>query len=187
MKNALIIILVIGLLVLGFLFFKEKSSRDTNINEWPETVSATPTNNNYQPNSIPVGDTPYEIDNENSYPASQQGGQNQITWIKAGESQLYYPSGFSVEEHYTLNPGQSSSDPEASGVLEFRATRGNAIISWGGFNYECTENEYGAFIYGTSQIACLDGVRTQLGVVNVRGVLTQEDRNSFGDFVLKNQ
>lgn len=52
MKNTLTItILVLLVLVLGFLFIKEKNSRDTRINEWPETVPATPTNNNSQSNS----------------------------------------------------------------------------------------------------------------------------------------
>ncbi len=53
MKNTLISILVIIILLLGFFFIKEKSSRDTMINEWPETVPATPTNNNQQSNSNP--------------------------------------------------------------------------------------------------------------------------------------
>ncbi len=177
MKNIIIATLIAIILVLGFIFFTQKKS-NVSYEPWPETVPARPTNNqSTQNNQTPTQNGSTTTNNN----------QSQIVWVESSESQLQYPSGFIVEERYTNYPGQSSSDPEANAVLEFRATRGNAVISWGGFNYECTENEYGPFVYGISQIACLNGVRTQLGVVNVRGALTQEDINIFGDFVLKNQ
>ena len=50
MKNTLIAILVIIILVLGFLFVKGKNKPVVD-NSWPETVPATPTDNNSQTNS----------------------------------------------------------------------------------------------------------------------------------------
>lgn len=46
MKNTLIAILVIAVVVIGYLFIKEKTKPTDYSNAWPETVPATPTNNN---------------------------------------------------------------------------------------------------------------------------------------------
>lgn len=67
-KNTIIAVLVIIILVIGYLFIKEKTKPMDYGNAWPETVPATPTNNNSQ--TIPAGDTANEIDNENSYPSA---------------------------------------------------------------------------------------------------------------------
>lgn len=45
MKNTLIAVLVIIILVIGYLFIKEKTKPVDYGNAWPETVPATPTNN----------------------------------------------------------------------------------------------------------------------------------------------
>lgn len=65
MKNTLIAILVLIILVLGYLFIKEKTSYRSTINEWPETVPAIPTNNNQTStnNNNPAPQTSHEYSN----------------------------------------------------------------------------------------------------------------------------
>lgn len=46
MKNTLIAILVFGILIIGYLFIKEKTRPTDYTNVWPETVPAMQTNNN---------------------------------------------------------------------------------------------------------------------------------------------
>lgn len=56
MKNTLLFVLVIGILVLGFFFLKEKREKPIVENLWPETEPATPTNNPAptNPNTNPI-------------------------------------------------------------------------------------------------------------------------------------
>ncbi|MFA6273755.1 MAG: hypothetical protein WC662_01210 [Candidatus Paceibacterota bacterium] len=59
-------------------------------------------------------------------------------------------------------------------------------ISWGGRQSACSENQFGKFIYGESTLTCLRGLRLELGS-QLPYTITQQDKNSFGDFVNDNK
>lgn len=130
--------------------------------------------------------------NENTNTSAQNSTTSNLTqtevWLKSPKFGLYYPSGFEVSEFYYLNPVQTEQGvPESQGLPEFRATNGNAIISWGGAQSGCEPMEYGSFQSGVSTVTCLKGMRAQVGLENARGKLSNEEIKIFGDFVLKNQ
>ena len=59
-------------------------------------------------------------------------------------------------------------------------------INWGGRQSVCAGTDYKAFVYGVSTETCLRGLRAELGWQSPY-VLTQEDKNIFGDFVNDNK
>ena len=163
MKDTLIAILILIVLVLGYFFIKEKN-QDDNRNPWPETEPATQT---------PTNNYPTQNGSTTTNNNSQNGGQDQIAWNTSEMWGLFYPAGWTITTSEN-SPG-------------FSFTNGNAVINYGGNQSACSQNQHGVFQYGVSVSTCLNGLYSNIGLINVRSVLSQTELNVFGDFVLKNQ
>jgi len=169
MKNTLIAILVIAVIVIGYLFIKEKTKPTDYSNVWPETEPATPTKDQ---TNIPH--------NENS------------GWNKSPVFGLYYPEAFSITEIYQDPSSMTSGTPE-NGVPKFEAysaAHNELMILWGGYQgsgTNCTSNDLESFQYGVSQYVCLKGRPASIGHVSARATVTSAELKLFGDFVIKNQ
>lgn len=97
---------------------------------------------------------------------------SQIIWEKDKSTGIFYPKGAEIE-----NP---------PGLSYFLFTYKNMVIDFG--EYSCDKNKFN-FQYGISTEACIgDGIHPVLHPYNSPGrVLTAEEKNFFGDFILKNQ
>src|ERR1035437_7681479 len=70
-------------------------------------------------------------------------------WIKSPKFGLYYPKDSKIIEYYQLSPAQIAQGvPDTQGAPTFTATSsGNAIISWGGNQSACSQDELNNFQY----------------------------------------
>lgn len=110
-------------------------------------------------------------------------------WIKSPKFGLFYPKGFDIIEYYELSPAQKAQGvSETQGAPTFTATSsGNAIITWGGNQSACGQDEIKNFQYGISTEACVKGLHALIYPENVRKLLTQDDIKLFSSFVLNNK
>ncbi len=281
MKNTLIAILAIAVIVVGYLFIKEKTKPTDYSNAWPETVPATSTNNNSSqgtstsvsglklftranysfrapsswketgPSDIggcawdgvandtndglrqagEIGIYPkscFDLDHAdytemtekdgfyilayysrengttaaeetetkavyqaivNSFEVSQNPSLNgnQTTWIKSPVLGLSYSNAFNTaQELYVDGSGRevTNGSPRFEAILK---NNNDTVIAWGGYNSECSVNDYGVFQYGISSITCLKGRYSSISHFSARATVTPEEKKLFGDFVLKNQ
>jgi len=102
MRNALIFILILGVLVLGFLLIKAKNQNDTRV-PWPETEPATPTNN-YQ-------------NNQNNNQQTDAGNQIFTTYNAQGFS-FQYDSSATVQSGVESTGGKYYLVSKPGGVTE---------------------------------------------------------------------
>jgi hypothetical protein len=160
--NTILLVIIIILLVIGLGYFLIRDSREKeNTILFPESQNDELVNN-------------------------QEKKDNEVNWVKSAKFGMYYPSDFEVSEFSYLNPVQMANNvPESQGLPEFRITKGNSVISWGGAQSGCNDNEY-IFTPGISVVACLKGMRAQVGVNDVREKVSIEDIKIFSDFVLNN-
>ena len=162
-SNVVITIFLVIIVIIGasFLFIKYKSERTAKVPEnTPNTTTTIPSE-----------------------------AQNEIAWIKSPKFGLLYPRGFEIIEYYELSPAQVAQGvPETEGAPTFTATSsGNAIITWGGNQSACSQDELENFQYGVSFEACVKNLHALVYPENVRYVLSQDELKIFGDFVLKNK
>ena len=110
-------------------------------------------------------------------------------WIKSPKFGLFYPKDFKIIEYYQLSPAQiAQGAPETQGAPTFTATSsGNAIITWGGNQSACSQDEIKNFKYGVSTEACIKDLHALVYPENVRKSLTEDEVKLFGDFVLNNK
>jgi len=130
-------------------------------------------------------------ENNDNYPINQSDQINNVAsnleekneegWVKSPQFGLKIPSGVEVYEG-------DKDTPTYDKFAELSFKYDGAIISWGGKNTECMDNnQYGEFKYGVSTVACIAGLRAIIGLENVRDTISQKALNIFGDFVIKNQ
>ncbi|MFA6515360.1 MAG: hypothetical protein WCT42_03815 [Candidatus Paceibacterota bacterium] len=120
--------------------------------------------------------------------------KNQIidgSWIVDSKIGLTYNSKWQVTPELYQTPAQKENGEPLSIVgYRFTLPSGN-VINWGGHQEGCQRYEikapFSKFQYGVSTLACVKGMKANLGLNDVRLTLPKEDINSFGDFVLKNQ
>lgn len=112
--------------------------------------------------------------------------ENSNSWILDSKIGLIYNTSWEITPETYRNPVQEVNG-ESSQIVGYRFTlpSGNSI-NWGGNQSSCSNNEFSKFQYGVSTVVCLNGVRSNIGLSDVRLILPKEDLNVFGDFVLKN-
>lgn len=158
--NTLLLIILIVLVTLGLFFI---------IRQQPSSISPEDTTDT---NSIT--DSLAQI----STPLIEEiSAVERMEWKKSPKFGLYYPEGFELFENM---------DPETGNEMRISSSFTNAIISWGGPQSSCTDPETYIFDYGVSTTACVKGLRAQIGLTDVRNVLTSRDLHLFGYFVMKN-
>lgn len=102
MRNALIFILILGVLVLGFLLIKAKNQNDTRV-PWPETEPATQTNN-YQ-------------NNQNNNQQTNAGNQS-FTTYNTQDFSFQYDSSATVQSGVESTGGKYYLVSKPGGVME---------------------------------------------------------------------
>lgn len=112
------------------------------------------------------------------------------SWITDLKIGLVYNSKWQVTPQLYKSPAQEQrgETDSVSGymfAIPSDSVSGSFII-WGGPQSACSLDEIN-FKYGVSTLACLKGIRASIGRAGAREVLSQQEINSFGDFVLKNQ
>jgi hypothetical protein len=113
--------------------------------------------------------------------------ENNNSWTFNSEIGLTYNSNWEITpELYRTPAQQENGEPEQILGYRFTLPSGNTI-SWGGYQSGCGPDEFGKFQYGISTIACVNNVRSNIGLSDVRLTLPKEDLEAFGDFVLKNK
>lgn len=172
MRNALIFILILGVLVLGLLLIKAKNQNDTRV-LWPETEPATQTNN-YQNTNIQNSGTYDQVNTAN------QTQQSYTNWIEQ-KNGWYYPPGWDIYSK------EINSDSFA--FINQSTETGIRVGGLVGSNFEtgCNENQVETFNYGVSTSACVNGVFVFLFNPSARWLPSQVEKNTFGDFVLRNR
>ena len=165
-KNTIIILLTIIILILGYVAFLK-----------PQNV-----NQNYvSDNQIPV------TDNTTNTPTQNNTDSQADNWIYTTTPGMIiaYKSDWTVTPQYYVSTAmQAQGKTDLVGYM-FTLPDGNPIIV-GGAQSSCTTKEINEFKYGVSTIACVKNMSSNVGVLNVRNTLPQNDINLFGDFVLKN-
>lgn len=156
MKNTIIAILVIALVVLGFLFIREKNKQSLVDNSWPETEPATPTTTN------------------------NSSAQNYPNWTEKRFG-WYYPPGW---DGYSTEV-----NGDAFGITNTNTGTEIRVGAFPGTTFElgCEQNQLEEFQYGASVSACVNGVLVFLANPSGRWAPSQNEKQVFGDFVLKNQ
>jgi len=136
----------------------------------------------------------YEDSSDNSFTiitTNFGGTTKKINWLKSPKFNLYYQDNFNIIEYYADITGKNVSEMEGVPFLHaILKTNSDVGISWGGYwnnnKTTCTSSDFGIFRYGVSNLACVKGYRASIGHFSARAVLSQEELNIFGDFVLKN-
>lgn len=174
MRKILTIIFIIGVLVFGFLFFKENQPAQ-NIN--PVEVNQTAPTNDYQNTNTQNSDSQSdEID---------QSQQSDISWTEQRNG-WYYPPGW---DGYSWDG--SSAEYDGGSFMVTNPSTGTGIKIGGNpgtqFESGCQENQVETFNYGVSTSACVNGVFVFLFNPSARWLPSQDEKNMFGDFVLKNR
>jgi hypothetical protein len=116
--------------------------------------------------------------------------ENNITWtdspVEFG-AVVSYPSDWQITPQHYGSPGMMAQGGKESLVgYSFRLPSGTWIM-WGGPQSFCTDNEFGVFEYGVSNLACLRNLRTSIGYDSARKILSPDDLKTFGDFIVKNK
>lgn len=124
--------------------------------------------------SEPLGQIP-KIENPNS-----------VVWVKSEKSGFYFPSNLKEDFIYYVTPGQQANG-EKGGISTYNFSSNNFVISWGGHQSACLDNEFGEFKSGISTAFCLNGMIASINPVSQSHKLTLEDLKIFDDFVMKNQ
>ena len=175
MKNILIGVLVIGILILGYLFIKQKDKvTDTYTGfEFSEETNSSPNSTNQNPpitSNPPVTSTP-----TTPPPTNPNWTEERFGW--------YYPPGW--EGYSKGNTGDSF------GIYNPSSGTGTEIQVGGlpgtKFEFGCEQSQIGDFQYGVSTEACVNGTIVYLSNVSARWVPSQEEKNIFGDFVIRNR
>lgn len=109
MKNTLIAILVIAIMIVGYLFIREKTKPTDYSNVWPETEPATSTNNNYPTQTSGQDDNQSSsaTENDNQTVSTQFSGQHVFETIVGNSSARAVDVGFIVASkvlYETNNP-----------------------------------------------------------------------------------
>jgi hypothetical protein len=157
--NTVLLVIIIVLLVAGLVYFFFNNSKQKE---------------NTLVNNLPQ---------ENQVPSPEDNN----SWVLDSKIGLTYNSSWEITpELYRTPAQQENGEPEQIVGYRFTLPSGNTI-SWGGHQSGCSQNEFEKFQYGISTVACINAVRSNIGLSNVRLTLPKEDLNSFGDFVLKNQ
>jgi hypothetical protein len=108
------------------------------------------------------------------------------SWLLDSKTGLFYDPSWEITPETYRTPVQEVNG-ESPQIVGYRFTlpSGNSI-NWGGNQSSCSNNEFPKFQYGVSTVVCLKGVRSNVGLSDVRLIIPKEDLNAFGDFVLKN-
>ncbi len=99
---------------------------------------------------------------------------------------ILYPLDWQITPQYYASAAMQARGEESLVGYGFMLPS-TAIVTWGGAQGGCSEGEFGRFIYGVSNLTCMKGYRTSIGMQSARSVLSTKDLNLFGDFVLKNK
>lgn len=113
-----------------------------------------------------------------------------VKWIPSPSSEfgsvVLYPSDWQIMPINYASAAQQVRGEEYIVGYGFTLPSGS-IITWGGPQAGCNDNEFGEFKYNVSSLTCLKGSSVSIGRVSAREVLSSSDLKLFGDFILKNR
>lgn len=103
--------------------------------------------------------------------------------------EIHYVVDWIVEPEYYCSPGECGQGKRHLVGYEFMLPSG-ARIWWGGHQSSCDNGEdrgprFNDFNYGVSSSACVKGLMSGISMPGEAAV-SQQDKNTFGDFVVKN-
>ncbi len=175
MKNILIGVLVIGILILGYLFIKQKDKpADPSISfDFSEQTNSSPVSTNQNPPATPTNNPPVTSTPTTPPTTNPNWTEERFGW--------YYPPGW---DGYSMEISGDS-----FGIFNVDTGTQIQVGGFPGTNFEssCEQNQLGDFQYGVSTQACIRGTLISLVNVSARWAPSQEEKNIFGDFVIRNR